>query len=118
MNFTSRWCRCAVDLGPGSAAIDAGNDATCAAVPVNNRDQRGIARPQGVHCDIGAVERYCPNFVPPGTVGVEDIVAIATRWGWIDATPGWDSVYDLNGDNKIDVVDITLVTRVWGATCS
>jgi predicted outer membrane repeat protein len=44
-------------LGPGSAAIDAGNDATCAADPVNNRDQRGVVRPQGVHCDIGAFER-------------------------------------------------------------
>jgi predicted outer membrane repeat protein len=43
-------------LGPGSAAIDAANDAICAAPPVNNRDQRGIARPQGPHCDIGAYE--------------------------------------------------------------
>jgi hypothetical protein len=32
-------------LGPGSAAIDAANDTICAAAPVNNRDQRGIARP-------------------------------------------------------------------------
>ena len=43
-------------LGPGSAAIDAANDAICAAPPVNNLDQRGIARPQGPHCDIGAYE--------------------------------------------------------------
>jgi CSLREA domain-containing protein len=35
----------------GSPAIDAGNDAAC---PVT--DQRGIARPQGAHCDIGAFE--------------------------------------------------------------
>ena len=44
-------------LGPGSAAIDAGNDAISAATPVNNLDQRGIARPWGAHCDIGAVEQ-------------------------------------------------------------
>jgi hypothetical protein len=44
-------------LGPGSAAIDAGVDATCAADPVDNRDQRGVVRPQGVHCDSGAFER-------------------------------------------------------------
>jgi hypothetical protein len=43
-------------LGPGSAAIDAADDATCAADPVNNRDQRGVIRPQGAHCDIGAFE--------------------------------------------------------------
>jgi len=43
-------------LGPGSAALDAANDAICAAPPVNNLDQRGIGRPQGPHCDIGAYE--------------------------------------------------------------
>ena len=32
-----------MQLGPGSAAIDAGNDAICAAAPVNGLDQRGIA---------------------------------------------------------------------------
>ena len=40
----------------GSPAIDQGNDAVCAAAPVNNKDQRGVMRPIGVHCDIGAVE--------------------------------------------------------------
>jgi hypothetical protein len=30
--------------------------ATCAANPVSNLDQRGVARPQGSHCDIGALE--------------------------------------------------------------
>lgn len=38
-------------LGAGSAAIDAGNNATCALT-----DQRGIARPQGAKCDLGAFE--------------------------------------------------------------
>jgi hypothetical protein len=44
-------------LGSGSGAIDAGNDATCAAAPINNLDQRGVIRPWGAHCDIGAVEQ-------------------------------------------------------------
>jgi CSLREA domain-containing protein/uncharacterized repeat protein (TIGR01451 family) len=35
----------------GSPAINAGNDAHCPA-----SDQRGVARPQGAHCDIGAFE--------------------------------------------------------------
>lgn len=34
-----------------SPAVDAGNDASCLAY-----DQRGIARPEGEHCDIGAFE--------------------------------------------------------------
>jgi hypothetical protein len=48
-----------------SAAIDAGDNATCAAAPVNNLDQRGAQRPAdgdgtvGADCDIGAYE-YCP----------------------------------------------------------
>lgn len=42
--------------GAGSAAIDAGADAACAAAPVGGVDQRGAARPDGAHCDIGAVE--------------------------------------------------------------
>ncbi|MBI5825073.1 MAG: CSLREA domain-containing protein [Chloroflexi bacterium] len=43
-------------LNPGSPAIDAGNDAVCAAAPVNNTSQNGRTRPQGTHCDIGSVE--------------------------------------------------------------
>ena len=50
-----------MDPGPGSAAIDAGDDAICAAAPVNNLDQRGFTRPVGAHCDIGAVE---VNYLP------------------------------------------------------
>ncbi|MBI5954480.1 MAG: Ig-like domain repeat protein [Chloroflexi bacterium] len=45
-----------IALLPGSSAIDAGDDATCSAAPVGGNDQRGIARPQGAHCDIGAYE--------------------------------------------------------------
>ncbi len=40
----------------GSLAIDAGDNAVCAAAPINNRDQRGETRPFGAACDIGAVE--------------------------------------------------------------
>ena len=35
----------------GSPAIDTANDAVCPAT-----DQRGVARPQGAHCDIGSYE--------------------------------------------------------------
>ena len=40
-----------IPLLPGSSAIDAGNDTTCVST-----DQRGVARPQGMACDIGAFE--------------------------------------------------------------
>ena len=55
-----------IALLPGSPAIDAGDDGTCAdAGTVNDLDQRGILRPQGSHCDIGAFEfaRLHPRHV-------------------------------------------------------
>ena len=42
----------------GSSAIDAGNDSACAST-----DQRGVTRPQGAHCDIGAYE-YVDTSAP------------------------------------------------------
>jgi predicted outer membrane repeat protein len=42
--------------GPDSAAIDVGNNSTCASAPVNDLDQRGVVRPQGAACDLGAIE--------------------------------------------------------------
>jgi len=40
----------------GNPAVNTGNASVCAAAPVNGIDQRGVARPQGAQCDIGAVE--------------------------------------------------------------
>ena len=45
----------------GSPLIDAGDDTLCAAAPVSNKDAFDNTRPSGVHCDIGALERY-PTF--------------------------------------------------------
>lgn len=41
----------------GSPALDSGNINVCAAAPVNSQDQRGVSRPRGNGCDIGALER-------------------------------------------------------------
>ena len=42
-------------LGAGSPAIDAGTNTNCPST-----DQRGVARPQGSHCDMGAYEAKGP----------------------------------------------------------
>jgi hypothetical protein len=44
---------------PGSVLVDAAGSATCPAV-----DQRGLARPAGAACDIGAIERQAFEAPP------------------------------------------------------
>ncbi|QBB68930.1 hypothetical protein ELE36_00235 [Pseudolysobacter antarcticus] len=44
--------------GAGSSAIDNGNNASCTGI-----DQRGVLRPQGPRCDIGAVEVINPDNI-------------------------------------------------------
>lgn len=50
-------------LMEGSPAIDAGDDDACAAEPVNGLDQRGVSRPQGSACDIGAYEVEVAGYI-------------------------------------------------------
>ena len=56
----------------GSPAINAGNDSNCPAT-----DQRGVIRPQGDHCDIGAYEEQVPvHYVKWNAGGVNS----GTSW--------------------------------------
>lgn len=54
----------------GSPAIDAGDDGACPPT-----DQRGIARPQGPACDIGAYEAEIVENAPPNCSGAAPSVA-------------------------------------------
>lgn len=64
----------------GSAALEAGDGALCAAAPVSNQDQTGDARPKGAICDIGALEAPAPAAgfsstpLPPGPINVGNVV--------------------------------------------
>jgi predicted outer membrane repeat protein len=59
-------------LQAGSSAINAGDDVTCTSSPVSGADQRGVARPQGPFCDIGAYEaRYYSISGNAGAAGAE-----------------------------------------------
>jgi len=62
-------------LLPGSAAIDAGSDEDC---PIT--DQRGVSRPQGTHCDIGAyeAESTTDNTAPTANPGGPYLGAVNT----------------------------------------
>ncbi len=62
-----------IALQPGSPAVNNGDDAVCAAGPVDGSDQRGFARPGTghTHCSIGAAEFY---FSPtPGSTPSDDV---------------------------------------------
>jgi hypothetical protein len=48
------WTHALLEFSP---ALDTGDTAVCALPPVNGLDQRGVTRPQGPGCDIGAFER-------------------------------------------------------------
>lgn len=72
-------------LGSTSSAIDTGFDAVCPAI-----DQRGTTRPQGAHCDIGAIESLP---LPPPIAQPESITIPENTTGHIllaasDLNPG------------------------------
>ena len=56
--------------GVGSPAIDAGDDASCP-----DDDQRGVPRPQGAQCDIGALEGIVPLMLDVRTRGSGSVSA-------------------------------------------
>jgi len=60
-------------LLPGSAAIDAGDSTSCPTT-----DQRGVTRPQGAHCDIGAYESR--GFTLTKTSGDGQIALVNTAF--------------------------------------
>jgi len=90
-------------LRKGSAAIDAGANSTCPP-----RDQRGVERPQGRRCDIGAFERAVTQPPPPpvrnctipGTPS-NDILRGTPGNDVICAGRGNDIVYGGGGNDKI-----------------
>ena len=76
-------------LPSGSPAIDAGDDSVCPAT-----DQRGVARPQGSHCDIGAYEQdgppvtsTLPTWVPPTPSSTPSLTFTPTNTPTIPYTP-------------------------------
>jgi hypothetical protein len=73
-------------LLPGSPAIDRGNTDVCSADPVGGVDQRGVTRPQGAACDIGAYESQ--SFVLPATPTFGDVALNYWAWSYIERLYG------------------------------
>lgn len=64
-------------LEPGSPAIDAAGATACTDAPVSGIDQRGVTRPQGAACDMGAVEIVAaPPRAVIGTLVIDDAATV------------------------------------------
>jgi hypothetical protein len=59
----------------------------------------------------------CADFDGDGTIDIDDLIAVATRWGQTSGTPGWDGRFDLRPDGRIDIADIQLTAAQWGQGC-
>ncbi len=101
-----------IGLQRGSPAINAGDDAVCAAPPVNNLDQRGYMRPGTGHvsCSIGAFE-YASSATSAGDcngdgdVTIDELLAMASI-ALGTAPIGTCAAGDANHDNRITVDEI------------
>jgi CSLREA domain-containing protein len=83
----------------GSIAIDGGDPAICAAEPVSNRDQRGKVRPQGIGCDVGAVEVKPSGYSPVAKDDSYTTVANPAQPLSVEAAHGLlANDYDQDGD--------------------
>ena len=74
--------------GSGSSAVDAGDPATCGTAAYDV-DQRGVSRPQGPACDLGAVEVRQTQLVVgvsgPGSVSADNAAGVVPVSGAIAA---------------------------------
>jgi Ca2+-binding RTX toxin-like protein len=87
---------------------------------VNNLDQRGITRPQGSTCDIGAYELV--DATPPTASPTQEPAANADGWNNTDVTVTWNWT---DGESGIDPSSCTLSSASSGedtmdltATCT
>jgi hypothetical protein len=77
-------------LPTGSPAMDAGDATACSNAPVSGLDQRGVTRPLGAGCDIGAFEldtftsTFTSQAVQDGRLLESSETSDAS--GWLDST--------------------------------
>ena len=95
-------------LLPGSPAIDHIPPQSCTVTT----DQRGVARPQGSGCDIGAFEVVPGDANADGRVDGEDLLIVLAAYG---TSPLSDRRADLNGDGLVDILDLVIVAINLGA---
>jgi hypothetical protein len=55
--------------------------------------------------------------VDPPVVDTDDLTAIAGHWRQQTTDPGWDPQFDLDSNQRVDVIDIASVALALGSTC-
>jgi CSLREA domain-containing protein len=96
-------------LLPGSPAVDAGANAGCPAT-----DQRGVARPLGVACDIGAYEvdpRGDTNC--DGLINGLDLLDVLSDVGDVGTPAACHANGDVDRDGHITTTDALLIAQYW-----
>jgi hypothetical protein len=97
-------------LGAGSPAINAGHDATCIAAVgapgygADGVDQRGVARPQGSYCDIGAFELMVLGaFSKTAPANAAFVTTTPTlSWGASSGASDYEVCFDTINNNACD----------------
>ena len=99
-----------IPLLSGSSAIDAA--AYPSGVTKPDTDQRGVTRPQGPKCDIGAYEYVSPvgDVNGDGTINILDVrLCLQIAVGVIPGTAAQRAQADMNGDGQVTLVDAQLL---------
>jgi hypothetical protein len=116
-----------VPLLAGSDGIDWGYDELCVAAigapdyGAGGFDQRGVERPQGAHCDIGAYEYVPPSDTTPPDI-TPNIVGTPGLNGWYvsDVALSWtvvDEESEITSTSGCDSVSITSDQAETAYTC-
>ncbi len=111
-------------LHGGSQAIDAGDAAVCSAAPISGLDQRGLSRPAGAGCDIGALEavQHTLDVTVSGPGSLTASGAAAISGSIASCTANCSALY--SGEDGGDAVTLTEAPATgayfsaWGADCS
>jgi hypothetical protein len=104
-------------LLPGSPAIDAGSCTDIGGSPVTE-DQRGVGRPQGATCDIGAYESTQGTGIVKGdvngdgTIDVLDVrICLQIATGCIAGTAEQRDQADVDEDGDVDMDDVHILSE-------
>jgi hypothetical protein len=59
----------------------------------------------------------CGDVIVNGAVDISDIFGTASKFGTSAGSPGWDPLFDLDGDNAVTIDDIFATALQFGSLC-